>query len=213
MKKFRFPALLLCLALMLSSLPCLLASCSAPAPRLCDVRARLEEVLDAAVDINVVLFGAGLPVYEHDGAEEALIGRYYFLRDDGTELVSDGSRYASQEEIEAALRAVYCKSYADSLCEVLFTGYALGRDADAILAARYAKDDDGRLFQSSAYEPLVSGIRIYDYDSMELDASSNATFLKVHIRFRRDLPDSEWTDTTLTFVPQDGTWYLDGPCY
>ena len=213
MKKLRFPALLLSVILLLTSLPCLLASCGrSKAPALDAVRGRLEEVLDASVDINAILFGAGLPVYERGSAEDELIGRYFALRDDGTELVTPYARYFDTEEIELALRSVYCKKYADSLCEMLFTGYSMGSSSGSILAARYSKDENG-LYQSSAYEPLISGIRIYDYSSMEMDPASNADFIKIRIDFRRDEPASEWTQTTLTFVSQDGTWYLDSPCY
>lgn len=209
----RFPALLLCVLLCVTSLP--LVSCGrAPAPELEAVRGRLEEVLDASVDINAVLFGAGLPVYERNGAEDALINRYMIIPDNGRNLVSQYTRYTDTAEIEAAIRAVYCKKYADSLCEMLFTGYSIGSGSNNILAARYYKDENsGNLYQSSAYEPLIGGVRLYDYDTMEIDPSSDATFLKVRIMCRRDEPDSEWRSVSLTFVPQDGTWFLDSPSY
>ena len=65
---------LLASVLLITALP----SCSGRPPKLEGaLYDRLVEVIEASVDVNVVLFGAGLPTYAREGVEEDRIRRYY----------------------------------------------------------------------------------------------------------------------------------------
>lgn len=197
---------LLASVLLVTALP----SCSGRPPKLEGaLYDRLVEVIEASVDVNVVLFGAGLPTYAREGEEEDRIRRYYGVTDDGTEFVSVYARYTSIEQMKQAIAAVYSKSYAESLYETLFTGYATGTSS-VILPARYHEDDNW-LYQSRNVEPLVTGTRFFDYASMEVDKGSTSTYLRILIRSRADAPDAEWHMSHLSFIYEDGNWYLDGP--
>lgn len=201
-----FPALL-ALLLLLTSLP----SCGkGAAPELTEaLRGQLIQVIEDAVDVNTVIFGAGLPVYERGGEEDTRIRRYYGVNDNGTEFVSVYARYTSVEQIKQAMASVYSQSYAESLYETLFTGYATGTSS-AILPARFSEDDNW-LYQSRKVEPIVSGTRFFDYDSMELTSGSSSAYLRVSIRSKADRPDASWHTSHLSFTYENGRWLLDGP--
>lgn len=198
---------LLAAILLVTSLP----SCSSSAlPELTDaVYDRLVEVIEASVDVNVILFGAGLPVWPREGEEEARLHRYFSAPDDGTEYVSVYARYGSVDEMKQAIAGVYSESYAASLYETLFTGYATGTSS-SILPARYT-EDDSRLYQSVNVDPIVTGVRYFDYASMEVAPGSTPTYLKINIRSKADREDSEWHDSHLSFKYENGNWYLDSP--
>jgi hypothetical protein len=186
-----------------------LPSCTtSQAPDIQEVYDRLVELIDQSVEVNVILFGAGLPVYERDSREDELIHRYYSLGDESVLMVSDYARYTSLEQMQAAIREVYSPTYADSLIETLFTGYVAGDGS--VVAASYSEGTYG-LLQSVSYQPLVSGVRIFNYSTMTILPTSTATYLHVSVSSRQDTPDSQWTTTSLSFALEDGTWYLDGP--
>lgn len=195
--------LLLCLILV-TSLP----SCGSKAPELEEVYDRLVELIDQSVEVNVLLFGAGVPVYERDSAEDALIHRYFGLGDDSVLMVSAYARYTSLEDMKAAIREVYSPSYAESLIETVFTGYVAGNGS--VVAPRYTEGTYG-LLRSADYQPLVSGVRIFNYATMVIEPSSTSTYLKVSVLSRQDDPDSQWMKTTLSFAYENGNWFLDGP--
>lgn len=208
-KKTRTWALLLVMsALLLTSLP----SCRARPPMLEEVYDRLVYLIDTSVDVNVVLFGAGLPVYERDTKEDMLVHRYYGIANDGTEFVSEYARYGTVAEIEAAIRQVYSKAYADSMVETLFTGYSLGYGDSALLPPRYTVNyTTGRLNQSKSYQPLVAGTRVYNFATMRIDDSSTNKYLKIRLESRADEEGAPWMTTSLSFVYENGDWFLDGP--
>lgn len=188
-----------------------LAACSSAPPKLDTVYDQLVEKIDRAVDVNTVLFGAGLPVYDRDGAEEALLYRYYNAVDENAEYVmTDHARYISPEEIEAAVREVYATSYADSILTPLLTGDAIA-SAGLVVPATYRMEGNYFL-QKKDLEPTVPGTRLYDYGSMRiLPAESTATYIKVAIRSRTDEVGSAWKETRLSFSLEDGEWKLAGP--
>lgn len=183
--------------------------CRSSAPELEDVYDRLVEKIEAAVDVNTVAFGVGLPVYERGSDEDRLVHRYYGVSDDSSEFVMPYARYMTCDDIEQAIRSVYSTSYADSLCTSLLTGYAF-TEGGVVVPARYL-EDSGNLRQSNRVSPTVTGTRIFDYDSMEIQPDSLRDYLHVTIRSRTDTAGSEWKTTNLYFVLQNGEWFLNGP--
>ena len=65
---------------------------------------------------------------------------------------------------------------------------------------------------STYVSPLVDGVRVYDYASMEIvEDNSSSKRLKVSIRsYSEDHPE-EWRTVYLSFVYENGDWYLDSP--
>ena len=104
-------------ALMLAGSAVGLASCSAsePAPDIDQVYDRLVQVIEASHEVNVLLFGAGLPVYPRGDAEDELVHRYYGVADTGQQFVTPYAKYTSIAEMQAAIAAVYSTEYRESL--------------------------------------------------------------------------------------------------
>lgn len=180
-----------------------------PAPELDEVYDRLVQVIEASHEVNVLLFGAGLPVYPRGDAEDLLVHRYYGVTDNGQQFVTPYAKYGSIAEMQTAIAAVYSTEYRESLYESLFTGYAAD-EMSVVMPARFSEDEKF-LYMSQYVSPLVEGVRVYDYASMEIVEYSHASRLRVSIRsYTEDMPE-EWKTVYLSFVYENGDWYLDSP--
>ena len=191
----------------------LMASCCDaprdPAPEIDEVYDRLVQVIEASHEVNVLLFGAGLPVYPRGDAEDELVHRYYGVADESREFVTPYAKYKSIADMQAAIAAVYSTEYRESLYESLFTGYAAD-EMSVMMPARFS-EDERFLYMSRYVDPLVDGVRVYDYASMEIVNYSHASRLRVSIRsYTEDRPE-EWKTVYLSFVYENGDWYLDSP--
>lgn len=202
---------LLLAVLMLAGSVMGLASCSAsePAPDIDQVYDRLVQVIEASHEVNVLLFGAGLPVYPRGDAEDELVHRYYGVADNGQQFVTPYAKYTSIAEMQAAIAAVYSTEYRESLYESLFTGFAAD-EMSVVMPARFS-EDERFLYMSKYVDPLVDGVRVYDYASMEIISYSHSSRLRVSVNsYTEDRPE-EWKRVYLSFVYENGDWYLDSP--
>jgi hypothetical protein len=198
--------------LLLTGVAAGLASCGAerePAPDIDEVYDRLVQVIEASHEVNVLLFGAGLPVYPRGDAEDELLHRYYGVADNGREFVTPYAKYATVAEMQAAIAAVYSTEYRESLYESLFTGYAAD-EMSVIMPARFS-EDERFLYMSKYVDPLVEGVRVYDYASMEIVEYSHASRLRVSINSYSEKYPDQWKRVYLSFVYENGDWYLDSP--
>ena len=191
----------------------LMASCCDaprdPAPEIDEVYDRLVQVIEASHEVNVLLFGAGLPVYTRGDAEDELVHRYFGMADESREFVTPYAKYNSIADMQAAIAAVYSTEYRESLYESLFTGYAAD-EMSVMMPARFSEDEKF-LYMSRYVDPLVKGVRVYDYASMEIVEYSHASRLRVSIMsYTEDHPDV-WKKVYLSFVFENGDWYLDSP--
>ena len=179
------------------------------APEIDEVYDRLVQVIEASHEVNVLLFGEGLPVYPRGDAEDLLVHRYYGVTDNGRQFVTPYAKYASIAEMQTAIAAVYSTEYRESLYESLFTGYAAD-EMSVVMPARFS-EDERFLYMSQYVSPLVEGVRVYDYASMQIVEYSHASRLRVAIRsYTEDRPE-EWKTVYLSFVYENGDWYLDSP--
>ena len=181
-----------------------------PPPELDEVYDRLVQVIEASHEVNVLLFGMGLPTYERGDAEDELVHRYFGFGDESRVYVTPYAKYKSVADMKTAISAVYSTSYRKSLYESLFTGYAAD-EMSVAMPARFS-EDDRYLYMSTYVSPLVDGVRVYDYASMEIvEDNSSSKRLKVSIRsYSEDYPE-EWRTVYLSFVYENGDWYLDSP--
>ncbi len=205
----RFLCLCFSILILLTSLVTM-SSCSPNPPDIELVYDRLVELIEKSHEVNVIMFGCGLPVYERGNEEDKLIHRYYGVAEDGREFVSEYAKFENIEDIKAAALEVYSEDYCNSVFESLFTGYASDQIAGSILPARYSEDEKW-MYQNSHVEPLVTGTRVYDYASMNIVSPSSNKMIKVEIKsYAEDRPE-EWVTVDLSFVYENGNWYLDGP--
>ncbi len=192
-------------------------SCSryGPAPELNDIYDRLVELIEGSHEVNVLMFGAGLPTYARGDAEDKLVHRYYGVADTGRLYVTPYAKYATVEEMKAAIAEIYGQEYRESLFESLFSGYA---DAGLSLTvlARFSEDEKS-LYQNENYKPLVTHVRVYDYAGMKIAKGSNGKYLQVEIPSYTELSEGVnatsgvWETVTVSFVYENGNWYLDSP--
>lgn len=180
-----------------------------PAPALEEVYDRLVTVIEASHEVNVILFGAGLPVYPRGDAEDELVHRYFGVTDNGQLLVTPYTKYSSIADMEEAIAAVYSTEYRQSLSDTLFTGFA-DNAMSVVMPARYSEDEK-YLYQNQYVSPLVSGVRVYDYAAMEITEDSHSTYIRVAIPSYTESHPDEWVTVYLSFVYENGDWYLDSP--
>ena len=187
-----------------------MSACSKePPPELDEVYDRLVQVIEASHEVNVLLFGMGLPTFERGDAEDELVHRYFGFGDESRVYVTPYAKYKSVADMKAAISAVYSTSYRKSLYESLFTGYAAD-EMSVIMPARFS-EDERFLYMSKYVDPLVDGVRVYDYASMQIVEYSHASRLRVSINsYTEDRPE-EWKRVYLSFVFENGDWYLDSP--
>ena len=188
-----------------------LASCGrSDAPELDEVYDRLVQVIEASHEVNVLLFGVGLPTYPRGDAEDELVHRYFGFGDESRVYVTPYAKYKSIEEIKTAIAAVYSTAYRQSLYESLLTGY-VADEMSVAMPARFM-EDDRYLYMSTHVEPLVEGVRVYDYASMEIvEYTKSTSRLRVSIRSYAENYPEEWRTVYLSFVHENGDWYLDSP--
>ena len=188
-----------------------LASCGkSEAPELEEVYDRLVQVMEASHEVNVLLFGAGLPTYPRGDAEDELVHRYFGFGDESRVYVTPYAKYKSIEDMKTAIAAVYSTAYRESLYESLFTGYVAG-EMSVSMPARFS-EDDRYLYMSTRVDPLVEGVRVYDYASMEIiEYTESTSRLRVSIRSYAENTPDEWRTVYLSFVYENGDWYLDSP--
>lgn len=189
-----------------------LSSCASsinPPPDIDSVYDRLVEVIEKSHEVNVLLFGEGLPVYPRGDAEDELLHRYYGVTDNGQEYVTPYSKYASIAEMQAAVAEVYSTEYRESLFETTFTGYT-DNTVDSVLPARY-NEDDKALYQNKNVKPISEGTRVYDYAAMEIVEYSHSSYIRVSIPSYTEKDPGKWKTVYLSFVFENGNWYLDSP--
>ena len=180
------------------------------APRLDEVYDRLVQVIEASHEVNVLLFGMGLPVYDRGDAEDELVHRYFGFGDESRVYVTPYAKYKSVADMKAAIDAVYSTAYRQSLYESLFTGY-VADEMSVAMPARFS-EDDRYLYMSTYVTPLVEGVRVYDYASMEIVGyTASSKRLRVSIRSYAENYPEEWRTVYLSFVFENGDWYLDSP--
>ncbi len=178
-------------------------------PELDEVYDRLVAVIEASHEVNVLLFGAGLPVYPRGDAEDELVHRYYGVTDNGQEYVTPYAKYNSIADMQAAIAAVYGTEYREALFSTFFTGY-VAENMSLSLPARFSEDEKS-LYQNVYVDPLVKGTRVYDYASMEIMSGSHASYIQISIRSYTEDKPMQWQTVYLSFVYENGNWYLDSP--
>ncbi|MBE6585453.1 MAG: hypothetical protein E7645_02875 [Ruminococcaceae bacterium] len=208
-KKFIIIAIVSVILLLCITVGLIIALCSRP-PELELVYDRLVELIEKSHEVNVVMFGAGLPVYPRGTEEDELLHRYYGFYQDGREFITPYAKFSNIASIKEAASQVYSSEYCDSLFESLFTGYAPDVSTGSILPARYS-EDDMRMYQNSYVKPIISGTRVYDYASMEIVFPSRGNYIIVEIDSYAENDPDNWVTVDLTFVYENGNWYLDGP--
>lgn len=196
----------LCVLVVAMLLP--MSSCSKGAVEIDSVKERFVYLIEKSKELNVLFFGIGLPVYRRD---QALSDRkmVYFVDDlAGYDRVMENSDYFTVEEIKEAAESVFSEDYLSELYESAFDGIVTG-DAGAYI--RFY--DNGKwLYQNTNAKDFNLSERIYDYSTMTVLDLSGSEYVNVSIE-SYSLADPTVRTVYLSFVYENGNWYLDSPTY
>ena len=201
----RIFASVICVILLCSVL--CLTSCSKK-PKIDDVYDRFVQLIEESEELNVLFFGAGVPVYEKDSLLADRRDVYFAYTKSNFDIVMENSKYDSIEMIKKKAESVYSTNYLNAIYETAFDGVLY--DGGSFL--RFYSEGD-KFYQNSGINIYELEDRIYDYSTMKIVRPSNSERVNVEIEsYIASNPDAR-TKITIAFQNENGQWYLDGPTY
>ena len=188
------------------SLP--MMSCAVNAPDISEVKERFVYLIVESKELNVVFFGTGLPVYRRG---EAISDRKMVYFDDeltGYDRVMENTDYLTIDEIKASAELVFSKDYLSDFYESAFDGIMTGSSSAYV---RFYDDTDW-LYQNVNATVFALSERIYDYSTMTIIDPSSDTYVNISVE-SYSLADPTRRTVYLSFVFENGNWFLDTPSY
>ena len=182
------------------------------APRVEDIYDRMVYLIESSQEVNALIYGCGLPVWEDDSEYVEFMHVYYGLEPaQHYEIVTPNAKYFSVNQMKEAIEKIYSKEYLDEVIyRSIFDGYAIedGVGGSVIGVARYYEEGN-YLWQSKDFKTFYTGMRVYDYSSMQVRSLGKTDRCVVTINsWLEDSPDQIETVEILIAL-QDGEWYLD----
>lgn len=200
----RFFCLCICLVSVLS-----FASCGTKgAPELDEVKDRFVYLIEESAEINELFFGAGVPVYERDGilAEKRHI--YDNIYQDVYNLSMEQSLYYDTSSIKAEAERIYSSKYLKALYETAFDGVLI---ADGSYLRFY--QEGGQFYQAKNADSFSYQRKIYDFSTMKIVKPSDDDYVTVELEAYDVGMSHKRRTLEITFVKENGEWYLDSPTY
>ena len=191
--------------LLLASLPSLFVSC---APKTEDLRERVEWLLTNSQEINEVLWGKGLPVWERDSEFAKENHLYDDLEEEDYLFVSDESPYRSANEIKTEAERYYAKDFLEaSVYPQTFEGLAINDSMGYLVFAKPRFYEDGKWFYQYAYAEnyFANGTLSYDFSTLKVVRPSNKNTCYVTISATLG---SKTIAQRIKLQKQNGEWYL-----
>ena len=186
-----------------------MSSCSGKAPEIDGLSERFVYLIEESKDLNVIFFGIGLPVYRRnsDLANRQMI--YYNDSVSGyNRVVLENSKYLNVEDMKEAAEKIFSNEYLSELYESAFDGIMI---SDTNAYVRFY-DNTEWLYQNINAGEFSLYERIYDYSTMEIVKPSNSKYVTVSIE-SYTLSDPTRKTVNLSFVYENGNWFLDSPTY
>ena len=186
-----------------------MSSCSGKAPEIDGLSERFVYLIEESKELNVIFFGIGLPVYRRnsDLANRQMI--YYNDSVSGyNRVVLENSKYLNVEDMKEAAEKIFSNEYLSELYESAFDGIMI---SDTNAYVRFY-DNTEWLYQNINAGEFSLSERIYDYSTMEIVNPSNSKYVTVSIE-SYTLSDPTRKTVNLSFVYENGNWFLDSPTY
>ncbi len=182
------------------------------APRVEDIYDRMVYLIESSQEVNALIYGCGLPVWEDDSEYVEFMHVYYGLEPaQHYEIVTPNAKYFSVNQMKEAIEKIYSKEYLDEVIyRSIFDGYAIedGVGGSVVGVARYYEEGN-YLWQSKEFKTFYTGMRVYDYSSMQVRSLGKTDRCVVTLNsWLEDSPDQIETVEILIAL-QDGEWYLD----
>ena len=185
----------------------------AAAPDIEDIYDRMVYLIETSQDVNALIYGCGVPVWEDDSEFVDFEHIYYGSENtaEAYEIVMPNAKYLSIQQMKEDLEMIYSKAYLEEVVyNAIFDGYAISDNAgsSAVSVARYY-EEDVYLWQSKEYKTHFTGIRVYDYSTMQVRSLGKTDRCVVTINtWLEDSPD-QVENIRILIALQDGEWYLD----
>ena len=183
------------------------------APKIEDIYDRMVYLLDSSKEVNALIYGCGLPVWEDDSEYVEFMHIYYGLESaDHYEIVMPNAKYLTIDQMKEAIEKIYSAEYLnDVIYTAIFDGVAIenGAGESVVGVARYYEEEN-YLWQTKEFRvPPYEGIRIYDYSTMQVHSLGKTDRCTVTVdSWLEDTPEQIETVEILIKL-QDGQWYLD----
>ena len=182
------------------------------APRVEDIYDRMVYLIESSQEVNALIYGCGLPVWEDDSEYVEFMHVYYGLEPaQHYEIVTPNAKYFSVNQMKEEIEKIYSKEYLDDVIyRSIFDGYAIedGVGGSVVGVARYYEEGN-YLWQSKEFKTFYTGMRVYDYSSMQVRSLGKTDRCVVTLNsWLEDSPDQVETVEILIAL-QDGEWYLD----
>ena len=181
-------------------------------PEIEDIYDRMVFLIESSHEVNTLIYGCGLPVWEDDSEYVEFMHVYYGLdpsRD--YEIVMPNAKYFSVNQMKEEIEKIYSKEYLDEVIyRSIFDGYAIedGVGGSVVGVARYYEEGN-YLWQSKDFKTFYTGMRVYDYSTMQIRSLGKSDRCIVTIEsWLEDSPENIETVEILIKL-QDGQWYLD----
>ena len=182
------------------------------APEIEDIYDRMVYLLESSQEVNALIYGCGVPVWEDDSEYVEFMHVYYGLdpaRD--YEIVMPNAKYLSVQQMKDEIEKIYSKEYLDEVIyRSIFDGYAIedGVGGSVIGVARYY-EEGVYLWQSKDFKTFYTGMRVYDFSTMQVRSLGKTDRCVVTVdSWLEDTPD-QVENIEILIALQDGQWYLD----
>ena len=190
----------------------LLFQCNS-APRIDKIYDRMVYLLESSQDVNALIYGYGLPVWEDDSEYVEFMHVYYGLDPaEHYEIVMPNAKYLSVQQMKEDIEKIYSKEYLDEVIyPAIFDGFAVSDSigGSVVGVARYYEEGfylwQSKEFRVKPYE----GMRIYDYSTMKVRSLGKTDRCVVTIDSWLEYTPDQVENIEILIAKQDGQWYLD----
>ena len=200
------------LAVIVLTATCLLLFQCNSVPKIENIYDRMVYLLESSQEVNSLIYGCGLPVWEDDSEYVEFMHVYYGLETARNyEIVMPNAKYLSVQEMKEEIEKIYSKDYLeDVIYRSIFDGYAIedGIGGSVIGVARYY-EEGAYLWQSKDFKTFYTGMRVYDYSTMQIRSLGKTDRCVVTIdSWLEDEPENV-ENIEILITLQNGQWYLD----
>ena len=201
------------LAVIVLTVSCVLLFQCNSAPRIEDIYDRMVYLIESSQDVNALIYGCGLPVWEDDSEYVEFMHVYYGLDPaEHYEIVMPNAKYLSVQQMKDDIEKIYSKEYLNEVIyPAIFDGYAISDSVggSVVGVARYYEEGvylwQSKEFRVTPYE----GMRIYDFSTMKVESLGKKDRCVVTVdSWLEDTPENV-ENVEILIALQDGQWYLD----
>ena len=182
------------------------------APKVEDIYDRMVYLIESSQEVNALIYGCGVPVWEDNSEYVEFMHVYYGLDPARNyEIVMPNAKYLSVQQMKEAIEEIYTKEYLDEVIyRSIFDGYAIenGAGGAVVGVARYYEEGN-YLWQSKDFKTYYTGMRVYDYSTMQVRSLGKTDRCIITVNsWLEDTPE-EIETVEILIALQDGEWYLD----